>query len=1555
MATEGTRAGRAYVEVVPSLKDFHKKVQKDMRDAGVDARRAFDEGFSGKSKAPEAPKPDSAKTRAAGAKSGSDFAGAFDKEVRTKVTAALKSLPDAKITADSSDAEREVAKVRASLERLSSQRIGIDVDEATALNRLETLQRKLAEISASDGAAISVKADTTQAALELDKVRVAAERVGAMSPTIQVDADTTAARAQMAALEGSSVSASAGVSGLVATGLLLGPALVPGAAAATGALFGLAAGGLAAASGIGVVALALSGISDAVKATIAAEDSAAKDAETAAARRVQAARSIEDAQQGVADATQAQADQAVRSAKAVEDAQQGVLDAQRGVADARRSAADGVQAALARVASAEDAQTRAVQDAKNAQDGLNQARKDAKQALADLQDQLRDGSLSQEQAEISLERARLARNKKPKNDIDRRQAELDYKQAKANLSDIKEQNADLAAQKRKADRDGIEGSDGVRAAQQRLIDAQKNQKAAAQDVADAEAGVVKARTEGAQKVAAAQERVAAAQERVSDAMAEQERSSARSATALTRAQLNLTRAQQDAKKATEGTTDAQRKQAEAMAGLSPAGRKFTKFLLGLRSGFKELRDDAATGFLPGLQSGMESAGKALAPFRGIIGSLSKEMGRMASSAGKALGGKEFQGFFSMVEKFGGPTLRQVGSILGNISRAFAGLAVAFQPVASDMLNGLSKLTARFADFSNEGKGGGLQKFIDYVREQGPKVAEMLGSLGGALAKVAEAVAPFGEWVVAAIKDMSDRIKDMPVGQLRLLIGAVAGLTLAWKAATLAARGINSAYSTLNTFKKVATRLTNAESLATVRSTIATKAKTVATKAATVAQKAATLAARIFNAVISNNPIGRIILLLTALGAGLVLLYKKNKTFRDFVNRLWASVKGAISTVVTWFRETALPWMRDALTKIGAAASRLWTNHISPAFTKIKNIAVSVFGWIRNTGLPWVRSAIGAIGKVVAWLWTNVYKRYFTFILGKVKSVFGWIKDKGWPALKVAFQAIGDKAVWLWKKAKGAFDNMRAGIGKVKDAFKTARDGIGRIWSGLTSTISGPINAALGWLDRNFLSKVRSVLNAVGAGDLAKKIPSLRGPISDGAGGNRGGRQMGGSPQFARGGWTGPGSTFQPAGVVHADEFVVKKTSRRRFERNNPGFLDHINRTGRMPGYAIGGKVAGLNKKFYEQLSAFNAAAGGKYSVYSGYRSIAEQQVLYNRYLSGNGPVAARPGGSQHNFGLAADLSPSNARVDADLARRFGLVFTVPSESWHIEPTWGRKGGAGGGVVGGGGGGFLSGLAAKVFDKGKSVLNGIIDKLPKSLGFWGGVGAGAMKMAVPAIFKKFKGAADLMGATSGDGTGGTGSGGGGGVDRWRTMVRKALYMTGQPASLVGRVLMQMQTESGGNPRAINLWDSNAAKGTPSKGLMQVIDPTFREHAMKGYATDIYDPLSNILASIRYAISRYGSLTNAYRGVGYSEGGLVSAAPIKPLLFDSGGYLPPGVSVVSNQTKRPEPLMRLDGSMSGPSVFKLYDVDGDLMGSMRGVAEDVVDGQVGFESRMSRRGV
>jgi hypothetical protein len=77
-----------------------------------------------------------------------------------------------------------------------------------------------------------------------------------------------------------------------------------------------------------------------------------------------------------------------------------------------------------------------------------------------------------------------------------------------------------------------------------------------------------------------------------------------------------------------------------------------------------------------------------------------------------------------------------------------------------------------------------------------------------------------------------------------------------------------------------------------------------------------------------------------------------------------------------------------------------------------------------------------------------------------------------------------------------------------------------------------------------------------------------------------------------------------------------------------------------------------------------------------------------------------------------------------------------------------------------------------------------------------------------------------------------------------------------------IYRNIMRESGGDPQAINNWDSNAAAGTPSKGLLQVIAPTFEAYHVPGTSTDSFDPVANITAACNYAADRYGSIDNVY---------------------------------------------------------------------------------------------
>jgi SLT domain-containing protein len=154
--------------------------------------------------------------------------------------------------------------------------------------------------------------------------------------------------------------------------------------------------------------------------------------------------------------------------------------------------------------------------------------------------------------------------------------------------------------------------------------------------------------------------------------------------------------------------------------------------------------------------------------------------------------------------------------------------------------------------------------------------------------------------------------------------------------------------------------------------------------------------------------------------------------------------------------------------------------------------------------------------------------------------------------------------------------------------------------------------------------------------------------------------------------------------------------------------------------------------------------------------------------------------------------------------------------------------------------------------------------------------------------------------------------GAGVGQWAGTVNQALKLAGLSTNLALDVLYQMQTESGGNPTAVNRTDSNWIAGHPSVGLMQVIAGTYATYGAKrmGYPAPVAygvseNPLANIYAAVNYAAHNRGFGTGAGQigsGHGYAAGGMV---------MDRGGILAPGLNWAWNATGRPEHLVPAGG--------------------------------------------
>jgi LysM repeat protein len=98
-----------------------------------------------------------------------------------------------------------------------------------------------------------------------------------------------------------------------------------------------------------------------------------------------------------------------------------------------------------------------------------------------------------------------------------------------------------------------------------------------------------------------------------------------------------------------------------------------------------------------------------------------------------------------------------------------------------------------------------------------------------------------------------------------------------------------------------------------------------------------------------------------------------------------------------------------------------------------------------------------------------------------------------------------------------------------------------------------------------------------------------------------------------------------------------------------------------------------------------------------------------------------------------------------------------------------------------------------------------------------------------------------------------------LDGWIREALDIMRAKNIPGTYQG-IRRNIMRESGGNPNAVNNWDINAQNGTPSKGLLQTIKPTFDAYHVEGTSFSMTDPVANITAACNYAAAKYGSIDN-----------------------------------------------------------------------------------------------
>jgi len=510
-------AGTAAIDVLPSLKKFHSTIGRDLArinpqvTVGVtaDTRRAQRQVTSGL-KAPSLQvKVDV--DRAALAKAEADVAGA-EKRMASARVAHSDSVARLDI------AEKQLAETRSRNGAKASQIAAAELKVAQAKRQsaaaTNDLQNAAGAVSAARKTARDAKlkvetdTDTTGIAAKLKAFSLRAGRQYQVK--LGVDPDLTGAAARLATFKATaskiasihskvdldSGAALARISALSVAGAGIGTGIAGGVGVAGAALAGLPAAILAVLAPVGALAAGISGVPAAFKAFSDAEDQAATNATANAKAQRAAAASVVSARQQVAQAQ-------TQVSRAYEDAALAQETANRRVTDAERQ-----------VITAERARLQAQQD-------LTRAVEDARRAQQDLAFQVAGGALAERQAVLDLADAQQALQAAQDAGTvgpELARVQIAYEQQALALQEIQARNANLAADKQTADAQGIQGSDQVVAAQQRVSDATQGVADAQQGVRDAQAEAARTEIQSQRSIADAQLQVAQAQRQLTDAL-----------------------------------------------------------------------------------------------------------------------------------------------------------------------------------------------------------------------------------------------------------------------------------------------------------------------------------------------------------------------------------------------------------------------------------------------------------------------------------------------------------------------------------------------------------------------------------------------------------------------------------------------------------------------------------------------------------------------------------------------------------------------------------------------------------------------------------------------------------------------------------------------------------------------------------------------------------------------------------------------------------------------------------------------------------------------------
>ncbi|PRX95567.1 hypothetical protein [Allonocardiopsis opalescens] len=988
------QSGSAWIPVRPDFKGFHKTIAREfgqltpvVRKLGQEMGEQFADGIrrglgtagGGPISEPIRRDHETAKRRAP--KQGEEQGGAFAQGFRRRLTAALRTLPQAEITADSSDADRKVAELRRQLEALNDQTVGVDISAADALAQLRTIQGELERLeSAAD---ITVRADAAAALTQLRAVTEQVDRLDADTATVEVDTDAAGAaaalagvQAQVSALDGRTARVDVDTSGAMVRVSTLAIAIAGLGAIPIGATLGaglLSLGPSLAAAGAGFGGLAavavpsITRIGEALQAQEAAQQQVTSATRSSAA--VQAQAQIQAMQMAQARAAVERAQESAAQAHA--DALERVRTAELGVADAQRAA-------------------------RSAQEDLTRARSEARRDMEDLRTQAARAALDSEQAALDVVRAQEALGDTragaaagTADATDVRQAELALRQAKLRAQEQQRIMRRLRTEVAAADKAGVDGSQRVRDARDRLADTNRRLAEQERSLAQARAGVARADRDGARQVAAARD------------------------------QVQMLRLQQQAQAASAGAASAAtQRYGMALAELSPAARTLMSDWQGLAGEFGAWQRELEPTVLPLFSQGIDLIRGSLGLATPFVVAAADAVSTLLDDLEAGARSPAWVAFREGTEELTGPAILAFGRATGSIATGFAGIFNAFIPYAPAVLAFVEDTAAAFADWgAGLGESAVFAEFMGYVAEIAPQVMDFFDSLGPAAAGLLRGLAPLGGVVLTLATGLLDLIAAVPpeaitaiavgIGAVILAIKAVAigaaiasianpiGLVVAGIAALVA--GVVWAWNTFDGFRAAATAAWEAIQAGAQWVWLNVLSPIFDALGAALREDIIPAIREFWQdyAAPAFREIGRV-----AQWAWTNLIQPALMAFTSYITDF------LIPIALFLWRHVAVPVFRGIAAVIGWA----WTTIIRPTFRL-------VWGFIQDVLIP-----------VFRFLWRNVVVPVFQGISSAVRTA--WTTT-----IRPTFNLVRDAVRTLWRAFQTARDHIGTAWNAIRDAAK----------------------------------------------------------------------------------------------------------------------------------------------------------------------------------------------------------------------------------------------------------------------------------------------------------------------------------------------------------------------------------------------------------------------------------------------------------------------------------------------------------------------------------------